>query len=378
MRTTFNISYYCRNCKADKKGFAPIELSLIINGKRVFIHLPRKENPNEFKKAVNSKRNNDIKEYLEEVRIQFNKIQLDLMKNGIPLTAESLKHYYQTGGVKDYRLKDLFDEYTQLLWKRVLGNDLSVKAYDKYRNAFSAFFKSVDANLPVEQLTPSMVKNFLAECNAKYEQSTTNGIMTKIKTVIIYAKDNGKININPFMNLKFPKGKKDIEYLTEEEINILKTKELHIDRLEKVRDVAVFQVSSGLSYADLCNLKKEDIVFDNGTAYILKKRQKTGTQFTSVILPDGLKILEKYNYQLPIITNQRTNSYLKEIQDLCGIHKRLHSHIFRKSYATMLLNRNVRMETVSKAIGHSSVKITEKYYAYLKPDTVVNEIKSVF
>lgn len=379
MRTTYSISYYCRNCKVDKKGLAPLEISLIINGKRVFIHLPRKERPEDFKKAVNSKKNNIIKDYLEEVRIQFNKIQLDLMKNGVPLTADNLKYYFRTGGFKDYTLSDLFEEYTQLLWKRVVANDLSIKAYDKYRNAFSAFFKCVDQKIPVEQLTHSMVKNFLAECNAKYETSTTNGIMTKIKTVIIFAKDNGRININPFVGLKYPKAKKDIEYLTEKEINIIKKKEITIERLSRVRDLAVFQISSGLSYADLCTLKKEDVIFESdGTAFINKKRQKTGTPYTSVILPDGVRVLEKYNYQLPLMTNQRLNSYLKELQDICGIEKNLHTHLFRKSYATLLLNRGVRMETVSKAIGHSSLRTTERYYAQLKKETIVNEVKAVF
>ena len=377
-RTTYSISFYCRQSKAAvKTGLAPIELSIIINGKRVFINLPRKEYPATFKKAISSKRTNQIKEYLEEVRIKFNDVQLDMMKNNIPLSADSLKEYYQNGGIKVYTLSDLFEEYRELLWKRVLSDDLSIKAYDKYRNAFDCFFKTVDKNMAVEDLTPSLIQNFIADCNVKYQPATTNGIVTKIKTVIIYAKDNGKIKTNPFVNIKLHKVKKEIEYLTEEEINKLKTKEITIDRLNKVRDLSVFQLSSGLSYSDMSQLKKEDVQFANGMAYIYKKRMKTGTPYTSVILPDGVKILEKYNYQLPVITNQRLNDYLKEVQKICDIHKTLKTHLFRKSYATLLLNKGVRMETVSKAIGHSSVKISEKYYAQLKTETIIDEIKAV-
>lgn len=377
MRTTYNISFYCRSSKADRNGLSPVEVSVIINGKRVFIQLQRKEYAEAFKKSVESKRSNSIKEYLEEVRNQFNKIQVELMRNGLPLTADNLKKYFRTGGIQDYSLNDLFEEYRKFLWNRVIAKDLSIKAYDKYRNAFDCFFKHIDRTIPVERLSQSMIQNFLTECNKIYQPSTTNGIMTKIKTVILYAKDNGKISINPFVNIKYPKGKKDIEYLTEEEIRRIKAKEMPIERLEKVKDIALFQMSSGLSYSDMVNLKKEDIKFDGDTAYIFKKRQKTGVDYTAVILSDGIEILKKYDYQLPIMTNQRTNAYLKEIQTLCGIEKNLHTHLFRKTYGTRLLNAGVRLETVSRTLGHSSVKQTESVYSKLLNKTIIEEVKKV-
>ena len=109
-RQTYCLSFYCRNSKTDRNGLSPVELSIIINGKRTFINLPRKEYPEAFKKAVVSKRNNSIKEYLEEVRNQFNDIQLDMMRNSIPLTAESLKEYFKTGGVKMFTIEDAFEK----------------------------------------------------------------------------------------------------------------------------------------------------------------------------------------------------------------------------------------------------------------------------
>jgi len=56
MRTTSSIQFYCRNCKTDKQGFSPIEISLTINGKRTFIHLPRKERPADFLKETSKKK----------------------------------------------------------------------------------------------------------------------------------------------------------------------------------------------------------------------------------------------------------------------------------------------------------------------------------
>lgn len=95
-------------------------------------------------------------------------------------------------------------------------------------------------------------------------------------------------------------------------------------------------------------------------------------------IPEGVEILRKYNNQLPSISNQRYNGYLKEIQTICGITKNLHTHLFRKTYGTRLLNRGVRLETVSKCLGHSSTQITQQSYSKLLKSTIVQEVASVF
>ncbi|MBQ3414536.1 MAG: tyrosine-type recombinase/integrase [Clostridia bacterium] len=376
-RNTYNITFYCRNSKSNKQGLSPIELSIVLNGKRVFIQLPRKEYPSVFKKSVESKRNNPIREYLDEVRNQFNQIQLDMMRNGEALSAESLKSYYRTGGFKEFTIEDGFKEYLELLSKRV-DVDLSYSGYKKYQNAFDCFLKFVDRTKPFTSITPAVVESFLVDCNTKYEASTVCGIMTKIKTAVQYQKDNNRIQINPFINVKYSRGTKDIEYLTEEEIERLNTLEIDNKSLSDVRDAFILQSATGLAYIDLYNLKKEDIkIDDDGTHYIVKNRHKTGTQFTTVVLPNGVEVLKKHNYNLHIITNQKYNYFLKALQKMANIETKLTTHLARKTFATMLLNRGVRLETVSKACGHSSVKITQAAYGKLLNKTVINEIKAV-
>ena len=377
-RQTYSLSFYCRSSKEDKKGLAPIELSIIINGKRVFINLQRKEYPEVFKKSLESKRSNPVKEYLEEVRNQFNQIQLDMMRNNIPLTAESLKEYYKTGGIKQFTIEDAFAEYTALLRKRV-GVDLSIGAFNKYEDAFSCFFKYVDKTKELTSITPSVIEGFLVDCNTKYTASTVCGIMTRIKTVINYQKDNNRIQINPFMNVKYGRGKKDIEYLTEEEINRIYNLEIDNQSLSDVRDAFILQASTGLAYIDVYNLKKEDIqVEEDGTHYIIKNRQKTSTQFTTIVLEKGVEVLKRHDYQLHIISNQKYNYFLKTLQGLAGIETKLTTHLARKTFATLLLNKGVRLETVSKALGHSNTKITQSAYGKLLNNTVINELKAAF
>ena len=378
MRTTSSICFYCRQSKTDKQGLAPIELSLIINGNRVFINLPRKEYPEEFKKALAQKRNNPIKEYLFEVRNKFNEIQTEMLRANIPLSAQTLKDYYKTGGVKPYTLENLWNDYLTLQEKRI-GSSLSKMAHLKYISARNIMYEFMSKDKEVATITPLDIQTILYSLQPKYKDSSLYSIMAKMKTLLTFARDNGKIQINPFQTIKFNKGKSNLEYLTEEEIALLVNKHFDIDRLEKVRDIAVFQIASGLAYVDTQNLKPEDIHYtEDGTCYIYKGRRKTGVEYTAVVFPEGAAVLQKYNNQLPKITNQKLNAYLKEIADLTHIKKNLHSHLFRKTYGTRLLNRGVRLETVSKCLGHTNTQITQAAYSKLLKPTIIKEVSAIF
>lgn len=124
-------------------------------------------------------------------------------------------------------------------------------------------------------------------------------------------------------------------------------------------------------------LRKEDIqIAEDGTHYIIKNRNKTGIQYTTVILPFGVEILKRNNYKLRIISNQKINTYLKVIQKLAGIETNMTTHLARRSFATYLLcNKRVRAEVVSKALGHSNVKQTLSAYAKLIDTQVIEELK---
>lgn len=376
MRTTFCLAFYCRHSKADKQGLAPIELSIIINGKRVFIQLLRKERPAEFKKAIQSKKTNPTKEFLEEIRRKFYEIETELIREGIPVTASSLRDYYRNGGTKKYTLDSLFTEYLTLLKKRV-GHTLTPGAYRRYEVSRNTLYRYISPETPVQNLTPGDIQNFLIELQTQYEDSTTCSIMTRVKTVLEYAHSNGYITINLFSGCKYGKGQKEVTYLDEDDINRLMTKDLHTPRLDRIRDLAIFQISSGLAYIDTQLLTPGDIHTVGGITYIQKPRQKTGTEFTSVVLSPGVEVLKKYDYNLPKISNQKMNAFLKEIQVLCGIKTNLTTHLFRRTYATRLLNSGVRLETVSKALGHSSTQITQAAYAKVLKETVISEIGSI-
>lgn len=376
-RTTSNVSFYCRESKKNKSGLAPIELSIIINQERCFIHLPRRENPQIFRDSLKSRKNNEIKDYLNAVRARLNEIILELLNEGQPVSATILKTYFQHGGIKNYTVGNLFDEYYAILYKRV-GKDLTAKTYRKYEIARDKFYQTVDRNEPVAAITRAAILDYMASMNQTLDYVTTNGYCQKIKTVVQFGIDNNRIKINPFSNIHLRKGEKSVQFLTEEEVEKIRDFDFHNASLNRVRDLFIFQAASGLSYTDMAKLVPSDFqITADGQYYIHDKRNKTGVFYTAVILQDGVDILKKYNFRLPIITNHKINVYLKTIQELCGIEKPLFSHVARHTYATRCLNRGIRLEVVAKLLGHSTTRITQ-HYAKLLTKNIITEVQEAF
>lgn len=372
MRTTLTTKMYCRPSKADKSGKAPIELSIIVNGERTFFNLPYpKTDPAVFNRK---RRPKDLQEYCDSVQANIINIILDMTRNGIPVTASNLKHYISTGGVKSYTVGMMFTEVLGLLKKKI-GIDMNERTYRKYEIVRDLFLRRVSADSEVTAITPSVMQEFYLDLQKEYTTASAGAYFTRIKTMVKHAMDNGHLNINPFQGIKVRYERKPIDYLTDEEIETLRNAKIDNESLCAVRDAFLLQVFSGLSYIDLEHLKEDDIkVSSDGTHYIQKQRVKTGVTFTSVILPEGVEILMRNGYKMKVISNQKMNLFLKQVAALAGLNHTLRTHLGRKTYGHILLNRGVRMDVVAKTLGHSSAKTTARYYAEVMPDTVISEV----
>lgn len=365
------LNFYCRPSKQDKKGYSPIEVSIIINGNRTFYALPRKEKPCDFAKAVESKRGNDIKDYLDVMRAVINKAMTAIARDGKSLTTQNLKEYLKSGGIKAYTIEMLFDEHYAIIFPTLTTlNQL------KYTRVRDDFYTQIDRDKDVDTISNAVIQSFSTFLSTHYSASTAAHKMAILKRTIKFALANHKMDIDPFNGVKIscPRGK--VEYLTTDEVKVIQKKDLHCVRLEQVRDLFLFQTGSGLSYSDMVGLTKRDIQQDEDTYYIRKNRHKTDIEYTAILLPIAVDVLRKYDWTLPIISNQKMNSYLKEIQMLCGLEKSLHSHLARKTYCTYLLNNGVRMDIVSKCAGHSNTRITATIYAHLQTHTILKEVAS--
>lgn len=115
--------------------------------------------------------------------------------------------------------------------------------------------------------------------------------------------------------------------------------------------------------------------------WILKIRAKNEEESVLPYFPDAKVIVEKYlkvnltglTLNLPVITNQKYNSYLKEIAAICGFSVNLTTHISRKTFGTIALNQGYSIESVSRMLGHTDIKTTQKHYATILKIRVINE-----
>ena len=365
-----SFSFYCRASKVNRYGYAPVELSIIIEGKRCFINLPMKEKPSVFKRSLSSQKNNEVKEYVSSQYNVVNRAITDIVTGGQPLTADALREYLKYGGFKVYTIKDMFTDFFQLLELRSTYDNL--QKYLIVRDEFYSFIGTKDK--PLKEITKADIQAFYAHLLKVYKASTAAGKLAKLKCIFHFAVDNNKLDINLFSGIKLYKDKPKIEYLTEGEVDTILQKQFGIDRLDKVKDLFLFMCGSGLSFSDVMELEETDIRVEGDIYFIKKNRKKTGVEFTSILLDFAVDILRKYNFRLIKISNQKTNAYLQEIATLCGINKHLHCHLARKTYATYLLNKGVSMNLVAKTLGHSTTKITEQIYSFYKTDTIVNSV----
>lgn len=186
---------------------------------------------------------------------------------------------------------------------------------------------------------------------------------TLFKSHINEAINRGLYNgVNPYNLYKPRRGKsKDLVFLTEEEINKIIEYNPDYGYLERTKDLYLFQCFTGLAYIDLMNFSANSIIEIDGYKTINSNRKKTDENYITLLLPEAEKIANKYKYVLPKITNQKYNQYLKDIALGAGINKQLTTHSARHTFATYLLNKDIPIETVSRALGHSNIKQTQHY-----------------
>lgn len=349
-----------------KDGNYQIQLSVSSNYQRAT------KNLRHFCVTKKPQRKSLLKE-LEIIKLDVQNTIRQMESLGIETTPRNIIDCYENGVVKTERktLESVFNEFSIPLKERI-----SKKTFSRYKLVFDTFSTIFDKNSPISDINRGHIEQYKSLIESKYKNETAISHWKKLKSIIRYAIDCGYIKSNPFISTSIKREKKKIDYLTKDEIEILKNAKLENKSLQNMVDCALFQIASGLSYSDLKNLTKEDLQMVDGAAYINKERLKTNNTFVSYVLPMGIDIWKKHNGNLPVISNQKYNTYLKTVQDILGIKTTLHTHLFRHTYATLLLNSGVPIHIVQKALGHTSVLITQQYYAHLEDLTVINTIKN--
>lgn len=381
LNQTIEVRLILRKNKA-KQGIAPIRIKYKIGsrtaeyktGEKVYVDSWEPVREVVIGKSVEVKLQN---QRLQQHKINFISLYQRLQLNGEDLDFESFRQAIYASS-KEEMLLPLVEEYINRV-KALIGIDNAKSTWAKYtylEKKIIAFLKEDRrvADISLHKLNHKFLDDlqYFLKVNQGIGHNTSNKYIQHLKTILKFGVKQGKLKTDPFVGYRCTIRPVKRDFLTISEIQIIESKHFEVKRLEEVRDIFIFCCYTGLAYSDVEDLDSSNIVMGiDGTKWIHTFRKKTDVKSTIPILRQAQYYLDKYighpycinkGKLLPVRSNQKMNAYLKEIQHLCGIQKKLTTHLARHTFAsTILLNNGVPIESVSKMLGHTNIKTTQIY-----------------
>ena len=383
MPRSYNLIFYVRKSRSTKKSICRIYLRVTINGSRSDMSISRTIPVNKWdslkgRAKGTSRESIEINNHIDKLTYNLNKIHQKFMDEGKLITPSKMIRAINAIDESDKMVLKTFKEHNENL-DQLIGKDISASSAQRYwtcHNHVQQFIneeykeddyrlKDIDHNFIIK------FEHFLKtkrHCNHNSALKYVNNF----KKIVRIALAHKWINHDPFINYRVKFEAVEREFLTQDEIDALWEKELHFERLILVRDMFIFSCYTGLAYSDVEKLSKSDISIGiDGSKWIRIHRTKTGTRSSIPLLPVAEEILNRYESHpqvkeservIPVLSNQKSNAFLKEIAIMCGISKPLTTHLARHTFATTVtLTNGVPIETVSKMLGHQSLRTTQHY-----------------
>lgn len=383
MNTSVTILFFVKRSKPTAEGLLPIYVRVTVDGQRIEFSARHNVHPDKWSTEAGK-----IKGTSEDVR-RVNE-ELDLIRNKVLDHKRSLLLLDKPVNFENMRIKILgLEEKTRMLipifrkhndeMKALIGKDFAYGTWERFNTALNHVIEFLQhkfhvSDLDIRKIDHALIKDYefylktVRSCN----HNSAMKYITNLKKIVRVCMANQWIAHNPFAMYQIHIDEVDKPFLFQEELDQLAAKEYRIKRLAQVRDVFVFCCYTGLAYSDVKKLAKEHINLGiDGNRWIFLNRTKTGVPSRIPLLPIPEALLAKYKNApecaasgclLPVLSNQKMNSYLKEVGDLAGLTKELTMHVARHTFATTVtLTNDVPIESVSKMLGHKVIKQTEHY-----------------
>lgn len=399
-RDSFRVLFFLKKTKLLKNGEASVCMRITVNGTRVENNIRKSIDPALWSQAKEtargkSRRACDLNTYIEEARIKLYQIFCELEQQNRPVTAHLLQELF-FGQEKPEKVRTLLgtmQEHNDQC-RALIGTDyalITVRRYESCRRYLAELIRQRygKEDLPLAEVNGELVRAFAFYLKTEKgcQQNTVIRYMKCLKKITNLARANDWMAKDPFLGIRFHEKEVVREFLTMDELQTIYRKEFPLERLTLVRDVFIFAAFTGLAFIDVQQLAPEHIARDNnGNLWIRKPRQKTKNMCNIPLLDIPQEILRKYadhptcrkkGVLLPVPCNQKMNSYLKEIADICMIRKNLTTHCARHSYATSVcLANGVSLENVAKMLGHSNIKMTQ-HYARVLDSSILRDMNHV-
>lgn len=399
-RDSFRVLFFLKKTRLLKNGEASVCMRITVNGTRVENNIRKSIDPALWSQAKEtargkSRRACDLNTYIEEARIRLYQIFCELEQQNRPITAHLLQElFFRQEKPEEVRtLLGTMQEHNDQC-RALVGTDyalITVRRYESCRRYLAELVRQRygKEDLPLTEVNGELVRAFAFYLKTEKgcQQNTVIRYMKCLKKITNLARANDWMAKDAFLGIRFHEKEVVREFLTMDELQTIYRKEFPLERLTLVRDIFIFAAFTGLAFIDVQQLAPEHIVRDNnGNLWIRKPRQKTKNMCNIPLLDIPQEILRKYadhptcrkkGVLLPVPCNQKMNSYLKEIADICMIHKNLTTHTARHSYATSVcLANGVSLENVAKMLGHSNIKMTQ-HYARVLDSSILRDMMQV-
>jgi len=383
MIQNLTLSFQLKRNKQRKDGKAPIYLRITLDGARFENSTHRYVEPNLWDSAQQRVKGRSeaarvINNYLSEIDTSVYRHYNNLLTRNKPIILDDLQNVVKPDRANQRTILKVFEENNKLI-KLEEGQKYApttVRQYGTTMERLKEFIKkqySAD-DIVLENIDVNFIRLFEIHLRSEYnsKDNTAMKYLKQLKKVIHYAMELGYLDKDPFLNYKTAFKETNRGFLNADELKRIETKNINIDRLDRVRDIFVFVCYTGLSYSDLKNLSRTNITKGiDGTDWLIYVREKTGVRASIPLLPQAKDILDKYaddpecttaKMLLPVKSNQKLNAYLAEIADICGISKHITMHLGRHTFATTVtLTNGVPIETVQKMLAHKNISTTMIY-----------------
>jgi integrase len=342
---------------------------------------------------------------ISNLKAEVMEIARNLELQKIDPVVEMVKSEFQK--TNEVESADLGEEKLLKLYREFIDKtNKSDGTKEKYTNAvyhLDLFEKKRKISISIKDVTLSLfddVIKFLFQEIKRHDNSigladnTVGTTIKNIKVFLSYLIKRGYPIPNMLSELKVPKSDTPIFFLTEEELKTLENHQFKEDRLGKVRDVFIFNCYTGLRFSDLERLNKEHITDGVLQMRAFKNQKDIYVPITSI--PE--RILIKYDYELPIISEQKFNQYIKEACKAAEINSRVEiiktssgnktyehvpkwqvitSHIAIKTFISLCGKKGISPKIVSEITGKSVQIILKHYYGIDKP-TIKSQMLKAF
>jgi Site-specific recombinase XerD len=390
-RSTFSILFYLNTSKEKKSGKCPVMGRISVDGKSTAFSMGIDILPNEWNAQEGlaaSKANSSINKQIEDCKTKLEGHYKTMVESQGFVTAELLKNALRGIGTAQntvmQEFADLVEEKRKSVGIRIVASSYGI--YPAACRHFKEFLKhkyNAD-DIPFSIVNMAMVEEYAyyLKIDARLAARTARSTMKPFRTVVRRAYNKGLLRNDPFFDYVPEKILSNPRWLSHDEIDRLMKVQISSSALNFVRDMFLFSTFTGISYIDLKNFRHTDIGRqEDGSLWIILNRQKTGTSSYIPLLDFPKTIIDKYsgtkysgddNRIFKMRSSASINGHLKELSKLAGIDKTLTYHQSRHSFGTEIcLSQGVPIETLSKMMGHKSIKTTQIYAEVTR--TKINE-----